>query len=163
MGLLGAPSSQGWPLSSPQESTSATRELCVGKAALQPGVLARGCRIWPQSHPPLRQTSPTLSFQSAASDPGGIFCPRGAPGREGNVLHRKKRSKDAQEDWISADSATNQSGAPQAGDVLSSPAHAEQGVGCPGGAEPHLRLTDRFAIPVCAIPGCLPEPFFVGG
>lgn len=53
MGLPGAPSSQGWPLSSPHKSTSATRELCVGKAALQPRVLARGCRIRPQSRHPL--------------------------------------------------------------------------------------------------------------
>ena len=50
------------------ESHGAAGELSVGKAALQPRVLAPACRMRPQSHHPLRRTPPALSFQSAASD-----------------------------------------------------------------------------------------------
>lgn len=95
MGLPGAPISHGLPLSSPQESASAPRELHVGKAALQPRVLARGCIIRPQSHHPLRQTPPAVSFQSAASGPGGVFCQKAASEKkEGKMLYQKQGGRD---------------------------------------------------------------------
>ena len=65
-------SSQGWPLSGSQERHGAAGELSVGKAVLQPRVLAQGCRMRPQSHHPLKQTPLALSFQSAASDPENV-------------------------------------------------------------------------------------------
>ena len=94
MGLPGALSSQGWPLSSPQESTSATQELCVGKTELQSrfGVAGYGPKAITHSGRPLSHFVLSVSCQRSR----GRLLPKkqSQKKKEGKVLYQNHSNRD---------------------------------------------------------------------